>query len=103
MKKLILSTLTVLLLSTFSSTQVLAASNPRTTTSAPVESAEVKALLNRLNEIRDMDKSTLSRTEKKVLRNEVQSTKEALRDHGHGGLYISGGAVIIIVLLIILL
>jgi hypothetical protein len=101
MKKLILSTITVMLLSTLSSTQVMAASTPKT--SAPVESAEVTALLNRLNEIRDMDKSTLSRVEKKELRKEVQSTKEALRDHGYGGFYISGGAVIIIILLIILL
>jgi hypothetical protein len=103
MKKLILSTITVLLLSTFAATPVQAATTPSTTTTAPAESAEVTALLNRLNEIRDMDKSTMSRVEKKELRNEVKSTKEALRDHGYSGFYISGGAVIIIVLLIILL
>jgi hypothetical protein len=103
MKKLILSTITVLLLSAFATTPVQAAAKPSTTTTAPAESAEVTALLTRLNEIRDMDKSTMSRVEKKELRNEVKSTKEALRDHGHSGLYISGSAVIIIVLLIILL
>jgi hypothetical protein len=104
MKKLILVFTTTLLLTTLVSTPVQAASKPETTSTAtPGASAEANALMLRLNEIKAMDVSKMSRVEKRELRKEVKSTKEALRDLGHGGLYISGGAIIIIILLIILL
>ena len=59
------------------------------------------AMTARLNEINNMDKSNLSRSEKRALRKEVL----AIRDdgHGHSGIYLSVGAVIIIILLLILL
>lgn len=64
--------------------------------------AEVKTMLNRLEEIKEMDKSTLSRVEKKELRKEVRTIKKTLRSTGNG-VYLSVGAIIIIVLLLILL
>jgi hypothetical protein len=68
----------------------------------PVASPEAKILLDRLNEIKAMDKSKLTSSEKKELRKEVRSTKKQLKELS-GGVYLSVGAVIIIILLLILL
>lgn len=64
--------------------------------------AEVKILINRLNEIKAMDKSDLSRAEKKVLRTEVRAISKTLRS-SNNGVYLSLGAIIIIILLLILI
>ncbi|MEP6617557.1 MAG: hypothetical protein ABJA57_13295 [Ginsengibacter sp.] len=64
--------------------------------------AAAQSLLTRLHEIKDMDKSTLSTTEKKELRNEVKSIKKELKKNSKG-IYLSVGAIIIIILLLILL
>jgi hypothetical protein len=63
---------------------------------------EVRAqqIENRLIEIRDMDKSNLSKVEKKELRKEVKSLKKEARSQG---IYLSVGAIIIIILLLILI
>ena len=74
-------------------------------TPAPTSSempAEVKVMLNRLEEIKAMDKSELSSKEKKALRKEVKSIKAELRSTGNG-VYLSVGAIIIIILLLIIL
>ena len=85
-------------------TQMLAAEKtPTTTANTPKEvPAEVKVLLNRLDEIKAMDKSSLNSTEKKELRKEVRVIKEELKSSGNG-VYLSVGAIIIVVLLLILL
>lgn len=64
--------------------------------------AEVTVLLQRLDEIKAMDKSKLQSTEKKALRKEVRAIKSTLRTTGNG-IYLSVGAIIIIILLLILL
>ena len=63
---------------------------------------EVKVMLDRLEEIKKMDKSNLSSTERKVLRKEVRTIKSTLAATGNG-VYLSIGAIIIIILLLILL
>lgn len=68
----------------------------------PKDSAEASALLLRLDEIRDMDKSKLEAKDKKDLKKEVRSIKRELKDIS-GGVYISAGALILILLLLILL
>ena len=78
-------------------TQIFAANN--TPKEAP---AEVKVMLNRLDEIKAMDKSELSSVEKKELRMEVRTIKKELKSSGNG-VYLSVGAIIIIILLLILL
>ncbi len=65
-------------------------------------SMEANALLARLHEIKDMDKSGMSASEKKALRKEVRSMRHEMRSSNRG-IYLSVGAVIIIVLLLILL
>ena len=73
-----------------------------TTPEAKEVPAEVQTMLNRLEEIKEMDKSSLKSSEKKELRKEVREIKENLRSSGNG-LYLSVGAIIIIILLLILL
>lgn len=68
----------------------------------PTESAQTKVLLQRLNEINAMDKSSLKFSDKRHLRSEVRSIKHQLKEIG-GGVYISAGAVILILLLLIIL
>lgn len=64
--------------------------------------AEAKILINRLKEIRKMDKSDMTRAEKKELRKEVKTIKTTLST-SYNGVYISVGAILIIILLILLL
>jgi len=59
-------------------------------------------LVQRLKEIRAMDKSELTREERKALRKEVKAIKNELAAN-HKGVYLSVGAIIIIVLLLILI
>ncbi len=79
------------------------ASEPVTGTPAKTEiPAEIQIKLDRLEEIKKMDKSELSRAEKKELRKEVKTLKGEIKSSG-GGVYLSVGAIIIIILLLILL
>lgn len=77
-------------------------------TTAPItstnisESTKAENLLNRLKEINELDKSTMTYSEKRQLNKEVRTIKKELRNTG-GGVYLSVGAVIIIILLLILL
>lgn len=64
--------------------------------------AESEALLARLEEINEMDKSDLTRSEKRDLRKEVRQIDKTLILNG-GGVYLSVGALILVVLLLILL
>ena len=66
------------------------------------EDAKTEVLLNRLKEIKDMDKSNLSRVEKKALRKEVKEIKATMKASSNG-VYLSIGAIIIIILLLILI
>lgn len=58
-------------------------------------------MLDRIEEIKEMDRSALSRAEKKELRKELREMKKEV--HDDYGIYISWGAIIVILLLIILL
>lgn len=63
---------------------------------------EAKALYTRLDEIKQIDKSTLTPAEKKQLRKETRHIKKQLKELG-GGVYLSAGAVVLIVVLLIIL
>lgn len=63
-----------------------------------VRAEEIK---KRVYEIRDMDKSDLSRVERKALRKELREMKKEAR--AIQGIYLSVGAIIIIILLLILI
>lgn len=61
---------------------------------------EVQVMVNRINEIRQLDEKKLSKEEKRALRKEVKGIKNKL-DGGY--IYISGTALLIIILLLLLL
>lgn len=105
MKKLTLSAITVLMLSGLAPMEVNAITKSDTMSvvmNKPIDSKESEALLIRLDEINAMDKSGLTSSEKRKLRQETRSIKKALAVN-NGGVYLSVGAIIIIVLLLILL
>lgn len=105
MKKLMLHIMTALFLLSFTPTQLSAVSKTAATSipiSNPGQSAQVEALLTRLDEIKTIDKSELTGSEKKALRKEVRGIKHELKEQGQG-VYLSVGALLIVVLLLILL
>lgn len=67
------------------------------------QKARIDALKRRVEEIKDMDRSTLSKAERKGIRQELKEmNKEAKAIQGKG-VYLSVGAIIIIILLLILI
>ncbi len=75
---------------------------PIVNTETPNNDATAQQLITRLKEIRDMDKSNLTSSEKRALRKEVREMKKEVK-RSQQGVYLSVGAIIIIVLLLILL
>jgi hypothetical protein len=63
---------------------------------------EIQSLVDRVKEIRGMDKTQLSRDDKRTLRQEVKDIKQILKEQDYV-IYLSLTAILIILLLIILL
>lgn len=66
------------------------------------QKARLEAIQNRVEEIKAMDRSTLTKAEKKALKKELKDMKKEAKAI-RGGVYLSVGAIIIIILLLILL
>ncbi|MFC4213314.1 hypothetical protein ACFOWA_19120 [Pedobacter lithocola] len=66
------------------------------------QSLKLEKIKTRVEEIRDMDKSNLTKAERKALRSELRELKGQARAVS-GGVYLSVGAIIIIILLLILI
>ena len=66
------------------------------------EQARLSQITRRVEEIRNMDFSTLSRTDRRELKKELQELKKEARVM-KGGVYLSVGAIIIIILVLILI
>lgn len=106
MKKIHLVTMFVLLLVATPTINTFAKSNdPVKERVANMTDAEKKAraeaIKERVYEIRAMDKSKLTKEERKALRAELKDMKKEAR--AIQGIYLSVGAVIIIILLLILI
>lgn len=71
-------------------------------TNTAEEKAKVEVMINRIKEIKNMDKSDLSRVERKALRKEVRDIKATLKA-SNNGVYLSVGAILIIILVLILI
>jgi len=104
MKKLIQSFATALLIIAVVPSQLGAATISEPTSIATrdrvvVMSSEV--MMGRLEQIKAMDKSKMSNSEKRELRKEVQKIKKYFSPSG--GVYISVGALILILILLIIL
>jgi hypothetical protein len=106
MKKFeVLIILVFIMISTVSSK--LHASNDMTPDSIVYTSLEDKERANeltiRLEHIEAMDKASLTRSEKKVLRKEVRTINKELKSLAGGGVYLSVGALLLVVILLIIL
>ncbi|OCX52194.1 hypothetical protein BEL04_11950 [Mucilaginibacter sp. PPCGB 2223] len=77
------------------------------TMTAEERQARIEEIKDRVNEIRAMDKSSLTRAEKKELKVELKEMRHEANAisaaGGGGGIYLSVGAIIIIILLLILI
>ena len=73
--------------------------NPTSVSETPKEQL-ARQITSRLMEIKHMDKSELTRAEKKELKKEVKALRAQATSNG---IYLSVGAIIIIILLLILL
>ncbi len=69
---------------------------------ANTDAATAKSLVQRLNEIKTLDKASMSMETKKGLRNEVLAIRGQLTPLA-GGVYLSAGALILILILLIIL
>jgi len=101
MKKIIYP-LMLLVTLTFNLNFAVAADNKPKTELTAEQKVELNRITSRVEEIRAMDKSNLSRAEKKELRKELKEMKKKANAIG-GGVYLSVGAIIIIILLLILI
>lgn len=64
--------------------------------------ARIEEIRNRVNEIKAMDKSGLSKAERKELKKELKEMRKEAKVM-KGGVYLSVGAIIIIILILILI
>lgn len=108
MKVKYVSLLTVVLMFTFG--QALFAHEPLSPSTAKTEElteSEIEAKLSvmraRVAEIKAMDKSELTKSERRALRKELREMNQQARQWGSGGVYLSVGAIIVIVLVLILI
>lgn len=93
--------LTVGITSSFAATN---SSEPKKENATPLPASENPRLIeikNRVNEIKDMDRSSMTRVERKALRKELRELNKEAR--AVKGVYLSVGAIIIIILLLILI
>lgn len=103
MKKIIMLSMTSLLMLLFTPALVNASTGADPMNDSVAAYQQAYALVARLEEINDMDMADLTRIQKRELRREVRTINKDLNAIYNGGIYISVGAAILIVLLLILL
>lgn len=102
MKKTITFLLVAFILSLFVPTLSYAINEKKVEETTSVVPAEAQKLISRLEEIKAMDKTTLTKPEKRKLRKEVRKINKNLRVV-NGGIYVSVGAIILVALLLVIL
>ena len=103
MKKFIYSLALIFMLGVSANTVLAAEKSEKNKTEMTAEQkVQLKRITDRVEEIRDMDKSNLTKSDRKELRKELREMKKEARAMG-GGVYLSVGAIIIIILLLILI
>ncbi len=88
-----------------SATELAGKSEPKKemTLNEEQKAQQVEVIKRRVEEIKSMDKSNLTRQERKALKKELKEMKEQARAITGGGVYLSVGAIIIIILILILI
>lgn len=99
MKKLIYIAFAMLMV--FSSVSVMAKPNKNVTLTEQ-QQLRLTEITNRVEEIKEMDKSQLTRDQKKELRSELTQMKKESKALS-GGIYLSVTAIIIVLLVLILI
>ncbi|WP_428329847.1 hypothetical protein [Mucilaginibacter sp.] len=110
-KKIYLFAVTMMLtLAAFSSHAATVTDNKNTVNKEAIanmtteqKQARIEEIKERVNEIKAMDKSQLTKADRKELRTELKSLKHEANAMGGGGIYLSVGAIIIIILVLILI
>lgn len=101
MKKLLYTLILAFILS--STVNAASANNNRPKTALTLEQkAELEHITKRVDEIKSMDKSSLTKTERKALKKEVKELKKRT-DFLNQNVTLSLGAIIIILLLLIII
>ena len=104
MKKTIF--IAIMMIFTLSATTFAAKNDLKSTTPVATENKlsteELSQMKNRVEEIRNMDKSEMTVSEKRELRKESKGIKENVRKSGEV-IYISGGTLLLIILIIVLI
>jgi hypothetical protein len=98
--------LCMLLAFTFGNANIASATEIETPVRALTEeeiAIRMNQMTKRVEEIKSMDRSSLSKQERKELRKELKEMNKAAKAMGQGGVYLSVGAIIIIILLLILI
>ncbi len=95
--------LTLLVAFTFSTASATTGETPVTELTEQQVAARMSTMTKRVEEIKKMDRSLLTKQEKKELKNELKDMNKAAKAMGQGGVYLSVGAIIIIILLLILI
>jgi hypothetical protein len=101
MKKLLYTLTLIFTLSTAVSVKPVLTDNPKTELTAE-QKAELEQITKRVEEIRSIDKSALTKAERKALKKEVKALKKRA-DFLSQNVTLSLGAIIIILLLLILI
>ncbi|MFM9911081.1 MAG: hypothetical protein ACKVOW_17200 [Chitinophagaceae bacterium] len=105
MKKFMLCVAATFLLLSFAPVSLSATTLPETASSGlakVLNPTPSEVLMSRLAEIKSVDKSNLSVSERKALRKETRGIKRDLK-HISGGVYVSATAIILIAILLIVL
>ncbi len=100
---LTIASLVILMVASITTTAAVIVPGTETNNSAKTEDPKVQQLTQRIHEIKAMNKSELTRTEKKDMRKELKQTKKEMKAATSGGVYLSVGAIIIIILILILI
>ncbi|MEO6728992.1 MAG: hypothetical protein ABIM99_03655 [Candidatus Dojkabacteria bacterium] len=102
MKKLIYIAFSfVMLLSTVNVAQ--AAEGKKSKELTTEQKGQVEQITRRVEEIQNMDKSNLSREQKKELKNELTTMKKQARAISNGGIYLSVTALLVIIIILLIL
>ena len=86
---------------TFAGTSTAKSTEATTETRNKLTEEEISSYRARVEEIRDMDKSEMTSSEKKELRTELKNIKETM--HKDGVYFYVGGGTLLIIILILLL
>ncbi len=97
----ILKSFLLMVLMAFASPSFATISEPAPVTEETPEQ-KLGRLNHRLEEIKAMDRSKMSRAERKALKREVREIRDEVKQLS-GGVYISIGAILVIILLLIIL